>query len=34
MIEIYDDRDKDEMLGNYFNEDGIITKDNKSISDL
>lgn len=34
MVEIYDDRDKDDMLRNYFNEDGIITKDNKSISDL
>ena len=24
MVEIYDDRDKDDMLGEYFNEDGIV----------
>ena len=34
MIEIYDDRDRDEMLGNYFNNDGIIRKETKNISDL
>lgn len=34
MVEIYDDRDKDDMLGEYFNEDGIIVKDKKGLSDL
>ena len=34
MIEIYDDRDKDEMLGNYFKDGEIINKDKKNLSDL
>ena len=34
MIDIYDDRDKDDMLADYFNEDGIIKKDKKELSDL
>ena len=34
MIEIYADRDRDEMIGNYFNNDGIIRKETKNISDL
>ena len=34
MISIYDDRDKDDVIGEYFNENGIITKEAKGFSDL
>ena len=34
MVQIYDDRDKDDMLSEYFNEDGIVVKDKKELSDL
>lgn len=34
MVSIYDDRPKDEVLGQYFSEDGIKTAEKKSLSDL
>ena len=34
MISIYDDRDKDDVIGEYFNENGIIAKETKGFSDL
>lgn len=34
MVATYDDRDKDDMLGEYFNENGIVSKDKKELSDL
>ena len=34
MLAIYDDRDKDDELGKYFNEDGIVKVEEKRLSDL
>lgn len=34
MLRIYDDRSKDDIIGEYFSEDGIINKETKSLNDL
>ena len=34
MLRIYDDRDKDDILGEYFKDGEIITKENKNLNDL
>jgi len=34
LVQIYDDRDREDELGKYFNENGIIAQNKKSISDL
>lgn len=34
MVRLYDDRDSDEIINEYFNENGIVVKEVKSLSDL